>query len=158
MSSRVPKQNQAGEKSDFDRGKSVAELRENNFGLALSRAVGNQGLKRLLRTNLRRLEPLSSATVMRRGAPVSPHVSNAPLTIQTKLAINAPGDSFEQEADHVAERVIPTSDSEVQRERGREGPGSSTRKPGNVGQPIQAKRTEGSASVGIAAPPSWPKY
>src|ERR1041384_4181085 len=38
------------------------------------------------------------------------------LKIQTKLAVSAPGDQFEREADHVAEQVMRMPDSRLQRQ------------------------------------------
>src|SRR6266567_4136313 len=39
--------------------------------------------------------------------------SGAPRTIQTKLAVNQPGDKYEQEADKVAEKVMGMPNPEV---------------------------------------------
>ncbi len=44
-----------------------------------------------------------------------PVFGTAPLAVQPKLKINAPGDSFEQEADRLADQVMSMSDPVVQR-------------------------------------------
>src|SRR5690242_12278423 len=46
-------------------------------------------------------------------APVNPHPQ---ARLQTKLAVSAPGDLQEQEADHIAERVMRLSEPGVQRD------------------------------------------
>jgi hypothetical protein len=153
MSSLAQKQNQAGEKSVSDRGKSVAELRENHYGSSFSRAVGNQGLRRLFGANLKSLEPLSEGAVPRRTAPViSPDTARAPVILQTKLAVNAPGDSFEQEADRVAERVMRVSESQVQRKCDCQGKDCDNCEKQSIGPRIQTKRISGGVPGEVCAP------
>jgi hypothetical protein len=72
--------------------------RGNNSIFALQRAIGNQAV-------LRRLQAQDESSHDR-----SPHdfpISSRPSgAIQTKLTVNRPGDSYEQEADRVAEQVM----------------------------------------------------
>jgi len=115
MKANADKKNQAGEKSASDRDKSVAELRESNYGLEFPRAVGNQGLRRLFGAKVKSLGPLARGPVTGRIVPVRADISNGPLTLQAKLAVSIPADSFEQEADRVAEQVTSMSEPQVQR-------------------------------------------
>lgn len=75
--------------------------RGNNSLFALQRAIGNQAV-------LQRLQAQGESSHDRspHGFPQLP-VSSAPSgTIQTKLTVNRPGDSYEREADRVAEQVM----------------------------------------------------
>lgn len=63
--------------------------------LRLQRAVGNQAVMRMLRTDAE-------------ARPVG--------TVQTKLAISSPGDEYEQEADRVADAIVRTSDARTKSE------------------------------------------
>jgi hypothetical protein len=77
--------------------------------LHLQRAIGNQALQQMLKTNAEEPEVGSTSTVSPRfGHDFSPIPLNPPLagTIQTKLAINQAGDEYEQEANRVAEQVL----------------------------------------------------
>src|SRR5262245_11344571 len=77
--------------------------------LHLQCTIGNQAVQRMLQTHPEELKAGLTSTV-------SPHfghdVSRIPIhppaagAIQTKLAINKPGDDYEQEADHVSEQVM----------------------------------------------------
>src|SRR4051812_12680363 len=83
--------------------------REETLILHLQNTIGNQAVQRLLRGQASGLDAGSTGT-----APPPPghdfrRMPAAPLTvgaIQAKLAVNAPGDRDEQEADRVAERVM----------------------------------------------------
>ncbi|HEV7859763.1 MAG TPA: DUF4157 domain-containing protein [Pyrinomonadaceae bacterium] len=71
--------------------------------------IGNQAGQRSLRTDAEGLEAGSVATASPRfGHDFSriPAHTPAAASIQTKLAINQPGDSYEQEADRIAEQVM----------------------------------------------------
>jgi hypothetical protein len=77
--------------------------------LHLQRTVGNQAVLRMLRA--RRAESkagLTAAESPRFGPDLTrpPIHPPAPAVIQKKLAINPPGDRYEQEADQVAEQVM----------------------------------------------------
>ena len=93
------KQNQAQEQASS----SLARPKRPTLGLDhrehpalhLQRTIGNQAMLRVLRT----------------AVPTPP---SAPA-IQTKLAINQPGDEYEQEADRVAEQVMRMPEPQLQR-------------------------------------------
>ena len=77
--------------------------------LHLQRTTGNQAVQRMLQTNAEELKAgVTDTTPSRFGRdfsriPKHPSVIGA---IQMKLAINKPGDEYEQEADRVSERVM----------------------------------------------------
>jgi hypothetical protein len=77
--------------------------------LNLQRTIGNQAVLRLLQSNAEERNALLTGTALpHRGhdfarIPISPPKAGA---LQTKLAINKPGDEYEQEADRVAEQVM----------------------------------------------------
>src|SRR5882672_5228466 len=50
-----------------------------------------------------------------RAARRMPMPAKAPIKVQTKLTISTPGDSYEQEADHIAEEVMRMAEPQVQR-------------------------------------------
>ena len=86
--------------------------------LHLQRTIGNQAVQRMLQTDAKELEAELAGTATRRvgndfsGIPI--HASAA-KAIQTKLAINKPGDSYEQEADRVSEQIMRMPEPRVQR-------------------------------------------
>jgi hypothetical protein len=73
----------------------------------------------------------------------------APVGIQTKLTIGAPGDAFEQEADRVAEQVMrvpeATGHSEAQ--------AGLSERPASRAAQVQTKSLQAGNSSGIGAPP-----
>ena len=79
--------------------------------LHLQRTIGNQAVQRMLQTDTEELEAELTGTATRRfghdfsGIPI--HASAA-KAIQKKLVINRPGDSYEQDADRIAEQVMRT--------------------------------------------------
>lgn len=87
----------------------VGQGRDPNSILNLQRTIGNQALLRLLQSNAEERNALLTGTT-------SPHFghdfSRIPVpapkagAMQKKLAINTPGDEYEQEADRVAEQVM----------------------------------------------------
>jgi Domain of unknown function (DUF4157) len=85
--------------------------------------------------------------------PIHPPAAGA---IQTKLAINKPGDAYEKEADHVAERVIYTPEPQLQRACpcGGACPKYSTEQPGQEKESLQTKRVQASDMGQMTAPPS----
>lgn len=151
MRSLAQKQNQAGEKSVSDRAKSVAEFRENNHVSSFSRAVGNQGLRRLLRANSKSFEPASDC---HGTLPPTHAAGRKPLILQARLTVNTPGDMYEQEADQVAEQVMAMSESQVQRNCDCEtGECSKCRQGQAANKRVQTKRVSGNVSDGNLAPP-----
>lgn len=86
--------------------------------LHLQRTLGNQAVLRMLQAL--GAEPKAGLTATespRLGYDFSriPIHPPAPAVIQTKLAINQPGDEYEQEADHVAEQVMRMPEPQLQR-------------------------------------------
>jgi hypothetical protein len=80
-----------------------------NSILRLQRTIGNQAGQRLLRSNAEdRNAVLSGTNSPHFGHDFSQIPARPPTAggIQTKLAINKPGDEYEQEADRVAEQVM----------------------------------------------------
>lgn len=67
-------------------------------------------------------------------------------SIQTKLAINKPGDSYEQEADRITEQVMRTPEPQLQRACPCGGgcPKCQTKQPGREYESLQTKRVQAS--------------
>ena len=98
--------------------------------LDLQRTIGNQALLRLLKASADGLETgartdVSPTAEGRSETPTTTRFAHdfsripvhgpAPITIQPKLAVNTPGDSYEQEADHVAEELMRMPEPQLQR-------------------------------------------
>jgi hypothetical protein len=81
--------------------------------------------------------------------------SNAPLKPQAKLAINAPGDSYEQEADRAAAQVMQVSEPRLQRACACGGACSAcqTERFGREAVALQTKPVHAGSGGEIAAPP-----
>jgi len=92
-----------------------------NSTLGLQRTIGNQTVQRLLQSDAEeRNNVFIGMTPPHLGhdfsrIPVSPPTVRP---IQTKLAINKPGDAYEQEADYVAEQVMRMPEPRSQSARG----------------------------------------
>jgi len=101
----------------------------------LSVAAGNLAMQRLLR------------------AEASPPKSRG--VRQTKLAINEPGDSCEQDADRVADQVMRTPEPRLQRAwpRGGGSPTGHTAQPDRDHGSVQTTRVQASDTGQVAAPP-----
>lgn len=83
----------------------LGEHQSNHVGglyslLHLQRAAGNQAVVRLLESR-RQVRGGPESNQSR-----SEHFAVGPRTLQAKLTVNRPGDRYEQEADHIAERVM----------------------------------------------------
>ena len=81
------------------------------------RAIDNQAVQRILQTAEEPKAGLNGTASSRFGHDFSRISINPPTTraIQTKLAINEPGDEYEQEADRVAEQVMRMPEPQLQR-------------------------------------------
>lgn len=96
----------------------VAQGHDPNSILNLQRKTGNQALLRLLQSNAEECNAVFSGIAPPHFGhdfsriPVGPRTAG---TIQTKLAINAPGDEYEQEADRVAEQVMRMPEPKLRR-------------------------------------------
>ena len=86
--------------------------------LQLQRTIGNHAVQQLLDASAEGVEvgPNHSATTRFahdfRRVPV---FSKTPVRLQAKLVVNAPGDTYEQEAEHVADRVMRMPQPQLQR-------------------------------------------
>jgi hypothetical protein len=99
----------ARDRADFGQSREVTSI------LHLQRTIGNPALQRMLQTDVE-AKLVGTAT---RGfgydfSGISIHASAA-KAIQTKLAINKLGDSYEQEADRVSEQIMRMPQPRVQR-------------------------------------------
>ena len=89
----------------------IGQSREVNSILHLQRTIGNQAVQRMLQTDAQEPEAELTGPASLRFAhdfsriPIYPPAAGA---IQTKLAINKLGDSYEQEADRIADQVMAT--------------------------------------------------
>jgi hypothetical protein len=72
--------------------------------------------------------------------------------IQAKLAVNAPGDEYEREADHVADRVMGMPGPAL--DRFGAGPRSPANRPGTDRVQLRPGRFTGGGTTGIVAPPA----
>ena len=126
--------------------------------LHLQRTIGNQAVLRLLQTNAEEFETGSVAVASPRFAhdfsriPIHPHATGA---IQTQLAINTPGDKYEQEADRAAEQVIRMREPQLQRACacGGECLKCRTNQPGQTQERLQTKHCRASDPGQIATTP-----
>ena len=125
--------------------------------LHLQRTIGNQAVQRMLQTDAEQPEVgLTGPASPRFGHDFSRIPIHPPAgAIQTKLAINEPGDSYEQEADRVAEQVMRTPEPQLQRACPCGGgcPKCQTEQPGREYESLQTKRVQASDTGQIAAPP-----
>jgi|GEM_PF-4769974 len=82
---------------------------EVNSSFNLQDGIGNQSIQRLLRAKYDSFEAVTGLTAPDRfGHDFSqiPVHTKASVKIQSKLAVNTPGDIYEQEADHVSKQVM----------------------------------------------------
>src|SRR5215207_8603804 len=88
--------------------------------------------------------------------PVWQRLATRPYALQPKLAVGAPGDTYEREADRVAERVTSTPAPLVQRACACGGTcpkcGGGTRQ--EEGVRVQTKHADGVATAQAVAPPA----
>jgi hypothetical protein len=85
------------------------QSREVGIILPLQRAIGDQAVQRLLRASAEDLNAVSATTTSTRFAhdfSQIPLRAKTDAEIQPKLAISAPGNIYEQEADRVADQVM----------------------------------------------------
>ncbi|WP_372743238.1 DUF4157 domain-containing protein [Neptunomonas sp.] len=144
-------------KSRIPAGASLGQRREVNSILQLQRTLGNQVMQRMLQTNPEELEVGLASTV----TPLFSHdFCRIPIhppaeAIQTKLAINKPGDIYEQEADYITEQVMRMPEPEFQRACPCGGGclKCRTARPGQKHERLQTKHVGLSDSGQTAAPP-----
>jgi hypothetical protein len=129
--------------------------------LHLQRTIGNQAVLRLLR----QAEPgdpeapAGTKEVTRSAHEFGriPERAKSPASVQAKLTVGAPGDSYEQEADRVSEQVMRMPQPQLQRACSCGGgcPECQTGQLGRGHETLQTKRVHaGDSDTGrIAAPP-----
>jgi len=96
----------------------LGQSREVNSILYLQRTIGNQAVQKLLQAEPDGHEAVSDATASGRfGHDFSqiPVHAKASVKIQPKLAVNTPGDIYEQEADRVSDEVMHMPEPPLQR-------------------------------------------
>ena len=124
--------------------------------LDLPQSLGNRALARLLQPSPPRgvqSRAYSSPDLAQRIT-AKPSVSAAPLIIQPKLTVNTPGDSYEQEADRIAEHVMRKSDPQVQRKCAcTDGGCGACRNKGAAREVVQTKQIQPSGNGQTSAPP-----
>ena len=126
--------------------------------LHLQRTIGNQAVQRLLQANVEEREA-GSANIA--STPTAHDFSRTPLyvreraTIQSELTVNTRGDTYEQEADRVAEQVIRMPSPQLQGARACGGgwPKCQTEQPGQEHDRVQAKRVGSGDLVQTVVPP-----
>ena len=140
-------------------GKSLATSHTVHTVLDLQRTIGNQAVQRLLHANAEGLEMGSDTSATTRFAHdfcrIKIH-SNASLSLQAKLTVNAPGDTYEQEADRISEHVMRMPEPQLQRpcSCGGECPNCHTETPAQGPARLQTKHV-GSGDLGkTTVPPS----
>jgi hypothetical protein len=138
--------------------------------LHLQRTIGNRATLRLLEARANRLRAGSgnevrATTEVRSGSSTTTRLADdfsripghapAPTIIQPKLAVNTPGDSYEQEADRLAEQVMRTPEPQVQRACACGGgcPSCQTEQPTQERARVQTKHVGSGDSGQTAAPP-----
>ena len=137
----------------------AASQRAHTF-LNSQRPTGNQAVPRTLQAGANGLEAGSN-----NETPITndfahdftrvPLHAPAPITIQPKLAVNTPGDVYEQEADHIAEQVMRMPAPKLQRACACGGgcPKCQTKQPNQGHQRLQTRHVGSSDSGQTAAPP-----
>ena len=79
--------------------------------------------------------------------------ARAPAILQTKLQVNTPGDTYEQEADRVAEQVMRMPEPQLQRTGADFGEDSGRRNPQAPAVCLQTQRVEARDTREMVAPP-----
>lgn len=125
--------------------------------LHLQRTIGNQTVLRMLQTHAENLNAgLPSTASPRFGHDFSRipiHPPPAAGAIQTKLAINQPGDIYEQEADRVSEQVMRIPEPQQQCACGGGYPRCQTEQLDHEHEGLQTKHINASDSERLQAPP-----
>jgi hypothetical protein len=124
----------------------------------LQRTIGNQAVLRMAEAHPEELKArLTGEASPRLGHDFSRIPIHPPAVgvIQTKLAINKPGDEYEQEADRVAEQVMRMTEPQLQRTCacGGECPKCQTEKVAQGHERLQTKRIGSGDMAQTAVPP-----
>ena len=124
----------------------------------LERPIESQAVQRMLQTPLEEcnadLIPTASPHAGHDFSRTPVH-AQAPITMQPKLAVSAPGDIYEQEADRISEQVMRMPAMSLQRacEGGGMSPEGQAERPGREHERVQTKGARSSDSGLTAAPP-----
>ena len=160
MKTFAQKQNQLQKQrsSSFSRSNTLGTNHPASPLLYLQQAVGNQAVLRLLQTHAENLKAGLPSTASPRFGHYFSRIPNHPpaaKALQTKLAINQPGDIYEEEADRVSEQVINMSAPQLQRTcvRGGECPKCQTEQPGQQHERLQTKHIVSSDFGQTEVPP-----
>lgn len=130
-----------------------------NSILNLQRMIDHHVLPRMLQSNAEERNAVltSTAPLPHLGHDFSRISVGPPTTgtLQAKLAINNPGDDYEQEADHVAEQVMRMPEPTLQRACACGGacPKCKAEQLSQESKGLQTKRVRASNTVQVAAPP-----
>src|ERR1051325_1870278 len=127
--------------------------------LHLQRTIGNQAVLRMLQTNAEEFKAgLTGTASPRFGHDFSQIAIHPPVAgaIQTKLAINKPGDEYEQEADRISGQVMRMPEPQLQRACACGGGclKCQTEQPGQEHEHLQTKRIEAGNLGQTTASPS----
>ncbi|HSN77443.1 MAG TPA: DUF4157 domain-containing protein, partial [Anaerolineae bacterium] len=125
--------------------------------LHLQRAIGNQAVQRMLQTGVEGREAgLAGSASPDIGHTISriPTYPTTARAIQPKLQISEPGDSYEQEADRVAEEVVSSPELKLRRACSCDGgcPKCHSKPPGRKHEILRAKHVHGGDQGRAAAP------
>ncbi len=135
----------------------LGQSRDVSSILHLQRTIGNQAVQRLLQSNAEESNAVLTGTALPHFGhdfsriPIHPPTGGA---IKTKLAINKPGDEYEQEADRVAEQVMRMPEPRLQRACACDGtcPKCQTERHSHIHERLQATRVGSGDLVQSALP------
>jgi Domain of unknown function (DUF4157) len=120
------------------------------------RRIGSQTTERLLQADHDGLEPVSDAPASTRFSHDFSRIplhAKTPVAIQSKLAVNTPGDIYEQEADRVSEHVVGMPEVQLQHACTSGEGCPKTKQLGQDQERLETKRI-GSSDVGQSVAPS----
>lgn len=159
MKAYAQKQNQPQQQVSSDisrpRVKSTAATPTVHAIMHLQRTIGNQAVQRLIHANAEVLDAgfdTSATTRFAHDFSRIPVHSKAPVMLQAKLRVNTPGDSYEQEADRVAEQVTKMPESQVQRACACGGGCPGCQNEQAAPERLQMKSVQASNTAGIESP------
>ena len=144
-----------GESCELARPCASARRREARTTLRAQRPVVNGAAPRTPRDESQGFEPAPDANAPAHfGHDLSrvPLHSKAPVRIQTKLAVSAPGDGYEEEAERVSEQLMRMPEPRLQRacECGGGCTGCKKERPEREGKTLLRRHTDSSANGGRA--------
>lgn len=125
--------------------------------LHLQRTNGNQAVQRLLQAKPNPLDAVSDATASGRldnDFSRIPACARSSAKNQSNLAVNTPGDIYEQEADRISEQVLRMPEAQLQRDCHCGGvcPKCQTKQPDHEHERLQTQRVQAGDTGQTAAP------